>query len=45
MSAMRCCRKTLRLFQTLLDALSDSSWDGDRDNWSQAVDNEDWRSA
>lgn len=35
--------RTLRLFQILLDALSDSSWDGDRDNWSQAIDNEDWQ--
>jgi ATP-dependent DNA helicase DinG len=35
--------QTLRVFQTMLEALSESTWDGDRDNWSQAVDDEAWQ--
>lgn len=34
---------TLILFQAMLEALSESTWDGDRDNWSQAIDEEAWQ--
>lgn len=35
--------KTLALYQQFLDGLGAGSWDGDRDNWPQAVDDEDWQ--
>lgn len=35
--------KSLALYQHFLEALGDGSWDGDRDSWPQAIDDEDWQ--
>ncbi len=35
--------KSLALYQHFLDGLGAGTWDGDRDNWQQAVDDEDWQ--
>lgn len=34
---------TIRLYQSMMDALSSGRWDGDRDNWPRAVEEERWR--
>jgi ATP-dependent DNA helicase DinG len=35
--------ETITLYQSMLDALSASQWDGDRDNWPKALDEDQWR--
>ncbi len=35
--------KTLGVYQQLLESLGDGSWDGDRDSWPKALDEDDWR--
>lgn len=35
--------KSVGLYQGFLDGLSVGSWDGDRDSWQQAIDDEDWQ--
>ncbi len=34
---------TLQVYQSMLDALSAAEWDGDRDNWRQAIHEDDWQ--
>lgn len=36
-------QETIHLYQSMMDALSSGRWDGDRDNWPKAVEEERWR--
>ncbi|MGQ9426369.1 ATP-dependent DNA helicase DinG [Gilvimarinus sp. F26214L] len=35
--------ETVRLYHSMMDALSTGKWDGDRDNWPKALDDDQWR--
>ena len=36
-------QETLALYQTMMDSLAKTEWDGDKDNWSKAIPEEQWR--
>lgn len=36
-------QESVQLYQSMMDALSAGRWDGDRDNWPQALEEERWR--
>ena len=36
-------KQQLKLYRKMNEAITDKLWDGDRDNWSEAVDHRDWR--
>lgn len=35
--------QTIKLYQSMMDALAANQWDGDRDNWKNALDENQWR--
>ena len=35
--------QTLRLYESMDDALRHKTWDGDRDNWDDTIEEQDWR--
>ncbi|GAB1269148.1 ATP-dependent DNA helicase DinG [Aurantivibrio infirmus] len=35
--------QTLSLYQSMMEALSANKWDGDRDNWTKTIDEDQWR--
>lgn len=41
--ASRSDEQTITLYNSMMEALSGGKWDGDRDNWPKAVDEDQWR--
>jgi ATP-dependent DNA helicase DinG len=35
--------QSVKIYQSMLDALASNNWDGDRDAWADGVDDEDWQ--
>ncbi|MGI1678621.1 MAG: ATP-dependent DNA helicase DinG [Cellvibrionaceae bacterium] len=35
--------QTIKLYQSMMEALSASEWDGDKDNWHQSLEDDQWR--
>jgi len=34
--------QSLKIYQNMMEAMAANKWDGDRDNWADGVENEDW---
>lgn len=35
--------QTVKIYQSMMDAMASNQWDGDRDNWKDGVQDDDWR--
>ncbi len=34
--------QSLKIYQSMMEAMAANKWDGDRDNWADGIENEDW---